>query len=169
MGNSLDDVVTTALSVLDTWGLEFFSMRRLAGELGIQPSALYHHVANKQTLLGLMAARIVAGVRIDDDLVASSHRLREAMLAVRDGADVVGTASAFRTGVAEVSLELAEHSDPDVANTLLIYVIGHTQATQLHRQASALGAIEPDPDLDASFDRGLAIILGRQPGTRHRR
>jgi AcrR family transcriptional regulator len=139
-------------------------MRRVAGALDVQPSALYHHVANKQTLLGLMADRIVAGVGVDADLVETSHRLRAAMLAVRDGAEVVATASAFRLGLSELESDLAKQSSPDVARTLLIYVVGHTQATQLHRQASAMGAIEADPDAadsfgDASFDRGLEIIL----------
>lgn len=155
-----DDIVTAALDVLDTWGLEFCSMRRVAGELKVQPSALYHHIANKQTLLGLMAERIVAGVGVDADLTATSHRLRDAMLAVRDGAEVVATASAFRLGLSEFEGDLAKQSSPDLARTLLIYVVGHTQATQLHRQASELGAIEADPDLDPSFDRGLAILLG---------
>lgn len=159
-----DDVVTTALAVLDSWGLEYTSMRRVAGALDVQPSALYHHVANKQTLLGLMADRIVAGVGVDADLIGTSHRLRDAMLAVRDGAEVVATASAFRLGLSELESDLAKQSTPDVARTLLIYVVGHTQATQLHRQASALGAIGADPDGDdsfgdASFDRGLSIIL----------
>lgn len=159
-----DDVVTTALEVLDSWGLEYTSMRRVAGALDVQPSALYHHVANKQTLLGLMADRIVATVGVDADLIATSHRLREAMLAVRDGAEVVATASAFRLGLSELESDLAKQSTPDVARTLLIYVVGHTQATQLYRQASAMGAIEVDPDADdsfgdASFKRGLSIIL----------
>lgn len=159
MANSLDDVVSGALRVLDSYGLEFCSMRRVASELDVQPSALYHHVADKQTLLALMAARIVAEVKIGDDLVEFAHRLRDAMLAIRDGAEVVATASAFRLGVSDLEAELAECSSADVARTLWIYVVGHTQATQLHRQASALGAIAADPDLDGSFERGLAIIL----------
>lgn len=159
MANSLDDVVDGALRVLDSYGLEFCSMRRVAGELGVQPSALYHHVADKQTLLGLMADRVVADVTVDDDLAAASHRLRAAMLAVRDGAEVVATAAAFRLGFFALETALAEHSDPDLARTLLLYVVGHTQTTQLHRQAAAVGIVEPDPDLDASFDRGLAILL----------
>lgn len=160
-----DDVVTTALEVLDSWGLEYTSMRRVAGALDVQPSALYHHVANKQTLLGLMADRIVAGVGVDADLVGTSHRLRDAMLAVRDGAEVVATASAFRLGLSELESDLAKQSSSDVARTLLIYVVGHTQATQLHRQATEMGAIAADSDGgvdafdDASFDRGLEILL----------
>ena len=163
MGNSRQDVVSAALRLLDAWGLDSFSMRRLAAELDVQPSALYHHVENKQELLGHLAARIVGGVGVGDDPVAPSHRPPEAMLAIRDGAEVVATATAFRLGVSEFEAELARRTSPDIARTLLIYVVGHTQATQLHRQASALGAISADPDLDASFDRGLAIILTGHP------
>lgn len=159
MANTVEDVVSGALRVLDAYGLEFSSMRRVAAELGVQPSALYHHVADKQTLLGLMAARIVADVQVDADLHGTAHRLRAAMESVRDGAEVVATASAFRLGVSDLQAALAEHSDPDVARTLFLYVVGHTQASQLHRQAAGLGIVDPDPDLDASFDRGLRIIL----------
>jgi hypothetical protein len=116
-------------------------------------------VPDKQTLLGLMADRLLADVQVDADLAATSTRLRSAMLAVRDGAEVVATTAAFRLGGFALESDLAAHSDPDVARTLLLYVVGHTQATQLHRQAAAVGIVDADPDLDASFERGLGIIL----------
>lgn len=159
MANTLDDVVSGALRVLDKYGLEFCSMRRVAGALGVQPSALYHHVPDKQTLLALMADRIVSDVEVGDDPVKAAHRLREALLSVRDGADVVATASAFRLGDSRIENELAEITSPDVARTVLLYVFGHTQATQMHRQAAQVGILQEDPDLDASFARGLALIL----------
>jgi AcrR family transcriptional regulator len=166
VANSLDDVVSGALGVLDSHGLEFCSMRRVAASLGVQPSALYHHVPDKQTLLALMADRIVADVRVPATGTgaaragAVAHALRDAMLAIRDGADVVATASAFRLGVSRVEVELTEAlGDRDAARTLLLFVFGHTQATQMHRLASSVGAIDPDPDLDGSFGRGLAIVL----------
>lgn len=159
MANSLDDVVSGALRVLDQYGLEFCSMRRVAGELGVQPSALYHHVPDKQSLLALMADRLVADVEVGSDPVKAAHSLREAMLAVRDGADVVATASAFRLGDSRIETELASITSPDVARTVLLYVFGHTQATQMHRQAASVGILDEDPDLDDSFARGLALII----------
>ncbi|GAA2083179.1 TetR family transcriptional regulator [Aeromicrobium tamlense] len=159
MANTLDDVVSGALRVLDAYGLEFCSMRRVAGELGVQPSALYHHVPDKQTLLALMADRIVANVEVGDDPAKAAHALREALLSTRDGADVVATASAFRLGDSRIETELAALTSPDVARTLLLYVFGHTQATQMHRQAAQIGILAEDPDLDASFARGLDLIL----------
>ncbi len=159
MANSLGDVVSGALRVLDHYGLEFCSMRRVAAELGVQPSALYHHVPDKQTLLALMADRIVADVEVGSDPEKAAHSLREAMLAVRDGADVVATASAFRLGDSRIETELAALTSDDVARTLLLYVFGHSQATQMHRQAASVGILAEDPDLDDSFVRGLALIL----------
>lgn len=53
------DVVRRAITVLDEYGLESLTMRRLAAELGVQPSALYHHVPNKQTLLAAVADEIL--------------------------------------------------------------------------------------------------------------
>lgn len=166
MANNLDDVVTGALGVLDTHGLEFCSMRRVAAALDVQPSALYHHVPNKQTLLALMADRLVADVEVptdgsvDERATVLAHTLRDAMLAVRDGAEVVATASAFRLGVSRIESDLAAAlGERDGARTLLLFVFGHTQATQMHRLASGVGAIEPDPDLDESFGRGLQIVL----------
>lgn len=51
---SRDDIVRTAVKVLDRDGLETFSMRRMAAELGTAAtSALYWRVANKNDLLEL--------------------------------------------------------------------------------------------------------------------
>lgn len=175
MRNSRADVVAAALRVLDSQGLESCSMRRVAAELDVQPSALYHHVPNKQTLLALMADEIVRGVDAASQLTAGSQTqharqlcrgLRVAMLAVRDGADVVATASAFRLGASAVEDRLAALVGADGARTLLLYTFGHAQSTQTHRQAAAFGALlesdgprEEAADLDASFDRGIEIIL----------
>ncbi len=168
MRNTRADVVAAALRVLDGHGLEFCSMRRVAAELGVQASALYHHVPDKQTLLALMADEIVRGVGAG---VAEPRRfcvaLRRALLAVRDGADVVATATAFRVGSSEIEDRLAALVGADGARTLLLYTFGHAQATQTHRQAAAFGAlIEPagaapdtEAELDASYERGLGIIL----------
>ena len=198
MRNSLADVVAAALRVLDAQGLENCSMRRVAAELDVQPSALYHHVPNKQSLLALMADQIVQGVgpRTDRALAEvpvaarldAARRLcgdlREAMLAVRDGADVVATATAFRTGRSRVEDELAQLVGGDAARTLMFFTFGHAQSTQTHRQAAALGALvgeqvasaapvpggEVNPagsDLDASFGRGIELILGGLVALQH--
>ncbi|MCV9993135.1 MULTISPECIES: TetR/AcrR family transcriptional regulator C-terminal domain-containing protein [Paeniglutamicibacter] len=44
-------ILVAALRLLNSVGPEKFSMAALAGELGVKPPALYHHVKNKQALL----------------------------------------------------------------------------------------------------------------------
>lgn len=164
MRNSLADVVAAALRVLDAQGLENCSMRRVATELGVQPSALYHHVSDKQTLLALMADVIVGSID-GANARALCVALREAMLSIRDGADVVATAAAFRLGASAVEERLTGFVGSDGARTLLLYTFGHAQSTQTHLQAAALGALVDPPSamtsdaLDASFVRGLDIVL----------
>ncbi|MFI7066374.1 TetR/AcrR family transcriptional regulator C-terminal domain-containing protein [Kribbella sp. NPDC050124] len=57
---SRDDIVRTAVKVLDRDGLESFSMRRMAAELGTAAtSALYWRVANKNDLLELAVDEVL--------------------------------------------------------------------------------------------------------------
>lgn len=54
---SVDRIVAAGMAVFAEVGFERLSMRLVAGQLGVQPSSLYHHVRNKAVLLGLMADR----------------------------------------------------------------------------------------------------------------
>lgn len=85
-----------ALNILDTYGLADVSMRRVASTLGVAPGALYWHISNKQELIANLAEIIIAPL-VDappaDPATACSH-LRAALLAHRDGAEVVITAVA---------------------------------------------------------------------------
>ena len=55
-----EDVAAAALAILDEYGLPDLTMRRLASNLDVQPSALYWHFDNKQTLLAHLADAIIA-------------------------------------------------------------------------------------------------------------
>ncbi|MGH3346121.1 MAG: TetR/AcrR family transcriptional regulator C-terminal domain-containing protein [Nocardioides sp.] len=178
MRHRREDVVARALDVLDQYGLADLTMRRLGAELGVQPSALYHHFPNKQSLLAAVA----------DELLVRGHRpvpegpweerarvacqvLRDSCLAYQDGAEVVATARAFGLGGRAPYDELVDVlSDgglaPDLASaaarTLLHYVLGHTMDEQLHRQAGSAGAIESDPTAEshaADFATGVDLVL----------
>ena len=59
MSLTTHDIVAAGLEILDNYGLEDLSMRRLAQLLDVKASALYWHVANKQTLLAAMADEIL--------------------------------------------------------------------------------------------------------------
>ncbi|MHA6800045.1 TetR family transcriptional regulator [Bounagaea algeriensis] len=169
------DVIDRALAVLDEYGLESLTMRRLAAELGVQPSALYHHVPNKQTLLAAIADEIVRRGRRtrrakawDRRVVELCDELRDAMLAFRDGAEVVVTAHTFGLGAEEpvnrLRQALQEGNLPDdlvdvATRTLLHLVFGHTVQEQTALQASSAGAIDRPPREADDFERGIELVL----------
>jgi len=173
-----DDVVDRALAVLDAHGLPDLTMRRLGNELGVQPSAIYHHFADKQTLLAAVADTILArGARPlpegpwEERARASCHTLRDACLAWTDGAEVVATARAFGLGARAPYDELVgvmvaggvtEELAGSAARTLLHFVLGHVVDEQTHRQAGSVGAIDSDPtsaDHTADFGTGIDLVL----------
>lgn len=67
---SREAVVRRALEIADTEGLEAVSIRRVAGELGVTPMALYWHVANKDELLAAMGDSLYDDLVVDVDPAA---------------------------------------------------------------------------------------------------
>ncbi|MET8779886.1 TetR/AcrR family transcriptional regulator C-terminal domain-containing protein [Nocardia sp. NPDC004654] len=181
------DVVDGAIAILDQYGLADLTMRRLASSLQVQPGALYWHFPNKQALLGAVADRILAPM--EDPVTADewsgqiselAHRLRDCLLAYRDGAELVSStyasrlttskgrerlaSAAIRAGMPRQEAELA-------AFTLLYYVLGQTVDEQSRMQMDSAGALPEDgtpidetPDATARFDFGLQLFVA---GVRH--
>ena len=44
-------VLDAAMALADRTGIEAFTIRKLAAELGVKPMAIYHHVPSKDTIL----------------------------------------------------------------------------------------------------------------------
>ena len=169
-----DEVAARALELLDQLGLPDLTMRRLGAELGVQPSALYHHFRDKQTLLAAAADTLLARLAPapagpwEDAVVAVCGDLREVLLSVRDGAELAATVWSFGLGAAApYDLLLARLKDgglgalaPVATRTLLHFVYGHAVDEQTRLQAAEAGAIE-DAGLrePADFDTGLGIVV----------
>ena len=169
------DVVARAIEVLDEYGLESLTMRRLASELGVQPSALYHHVPNKQSLLAAVADEILQrggrprrAERWDRRAIEICAELRDAMLAYRDGAEVVVTAHTFGLGAGEPATALRSALGDgglpgdlvDVGTRAILHLVfGHTVEEQTAMQAASAGAIDRHPDGAADFEQGLQLLL----------
>lgn len=51
------------MAVLDRGGVQTLTMRKLADELAVSPMAVYHHVATKEALLGLIVEHIFEQVQ----------------------------------------------------------------------------------------------------------
>ncbi|WP_293784907.1 TetR/AcrR family transcriptional regulator [uncultured Aeromicrobium sp.] len=57
---SLQQIVSTAISIADTEGIEALSMRRLATALGMGTMSLYRYIPSKSELLDLMLDHVLA-------------------------------------------------------------------------------------------------------------
>ena len=169
------DVVAHAVELLDTHGLGALTMRRLGTELGVQPSAIYHHFENKQTLLAAVADEILERVPATRTATDWADRVREvcaglrgAMLACTDGADVVATVWAFGLGAQRPADELEEalvdagapaELVAVASRTLLHYVFGHAFEEQTARQAISAGAVDRSLASLPDFDLGLDLVI----------
>ncbi|MEQ6898179.1 TetR/AcrR family transcriptional regulator C-terminal domain-containing protein [Microbacterium sp. KR10-403] len=172
-----DNVARTALRLLDDVGLPDLTMRRLAAALDVQPSALYHHFPNKQALLAELADRIVArrassAVSGDwaADVRASASALRDALLAYRDGAEVVSSTLSMGLGADAALDRLAaaiagggfdEAMTRQASTALLHFVLGHVSHEQQRLQYDSIGVtVEGGPDASASaFAFGVDLLV----------
>ncbi len=177
-----EDVTRAALSILDELGLPDLTMRRLASVLNVQPSALYWHFANKQSLLAAVSDSILAQLRPATstgdwraDLHAEARALRDALLAYRDGAEVVSSTLALGLGgdQAEDRLSAAisrggfdQRISAAAARAVLHFILGHVSREQQHLQASSLGAARDsagpldDEDSSGGFEFGITLLAG---------
>ncbi len=61
---SRERVLETAIALADAHGLEAFSMRKLADELGVAAMSLYHHVPNKDQWLDAMIDLVFSEIEL---------------------------------------------------------------------------------------------------------
>lgn len=130
---SRERITKAALDILAGYGLADVSMRRVASSLSVAPAALYWHIANKQELIAAMGLAIVRPL-IDDPLphpAALSRQLRDAVLGVRDGAEVL--VAAMSQPNAEVRTVLAD--------TFVASVGAYTGSSSSDARAAALGML----------------------------
>lgn len=172
-----DGVARTALALLDEVGLADLSMRRIAARLEVQPSALYWHFESKQELLAELADRITARIpHVGVSTQALAHRIRDAVFAYRDGAELVLSTYALRLGSStaqralETTLRAEGVTDAEArAAALLHFILGHAALVQQRMHADSYGALraEREVDVTAGLDRvfslGVASLAAPTP------
>ena len=153
-------------------GLADLSMRRIAARLDVQPSALYWHYASKQELLADLTDRITSHVLAEgSDVLATARRIRDALFAHRDGAELVLSTYALRLGTspAQSALEQALEAggsplSADRAAAILHFVLGHATLVQQRMHADSHGALlgggenDVTAGLDRVFDLGVSAL-----------
>jgi TetR/AcrR family transcriptional regulator, tetracycline repressor protein len=173
MALSRTQIVDAAYAILRQHGLPGLSMRRLAQDLGVQPGALYYHVASKQDLLAAVAERILtdsAQTIFTTDPAQAARDIRETLLPVRDSADVISFVQAFRPETLVPLQQLQqlfgkqfpEQQARWAAQTLIHYVLGFVAGEQNHAELVRAEILTDQPGQDESsiaFQFGLDAIL----------
>jgi AcrR family transcriptional regulator len=182
-----DDVALVALRILDDHGLADLTMRRLAASLDVQPSALYWHFENKQTLIAELADRIVDAHPAPGDAVSEAgsdwrertrveaEALRDALLAYRDGAEVVSSTYALGLGSGRALTRLTdavsvagfdEATSRRAGTVLLHFILGHVSHEQQRMQYDSVGVLADaatDPlgqeDQAQAFAFGVGLLV----------
>ncbi|OHU76730.1 TetR family transcriptional regulator [Mycobacteroides chelonae] len=160
------DLVRRATAILDDYGIADLTMRRLARELDIAPSALYWHFANKQQLLGAVADHVLAPLAETDcrDVPWQQRieflcaALRDALLSHKDGAELVSAsfASGQTSHMITVVNRLAEAAGTSglgavpaalAARSIVYYVLGYVADEQSRLQWDSAGALQDGQSL----------------------
>lgn len=160
------DLVRRATAILDDYGIADLTMRRLARELDIAPSALYWHFANKQQLLGAVADHVLAPLAETDcrDVPWEQRieflcaALRDALLSHKDGAELVSASFASgqtshmitvvnRLAEAAVTSGLGAVPAALAARSIVYYVLGYVADEQSRLQWDSAGALQDGQSL----------------------
>ena len=153
-------IVTAAVALLDTEGLDGVTLRKLAARLGVRQPTLYWHLPNKAALITALADAILdrdfaeppPRQRWQDWLADLAERLRHALLAHPDGARVLSAAqlSTSMGDISELAMStLVAHDVPlprarVIVLTVQRFTVGHVLEEQAPR---------PDPGAMSEADR----------------
>ena len=179
---SRDIIVHAAIDILQTYGLQDLSIRKVARQLEVQPGALYWYFPSKQALLGavcsymlccycppldppLPALHLTTDSNWAQQVAEVAEDLRTRALSFRDGGELMSASLAAQTAhfpqldlltsyVNEVS------STPQVhARALLLFILGALVDEQTRRQLAELSDTETPTEAPADIlSAGLSAM-----------
>lgn len=163
MALTAGQIVKTAHDLVAQYGLQDVSMRRVAGELGVRPGALYYHLPNKQEMLRQVAHRMLDPLR--NAVGAPSElmcRLRQTLLPLRDGGDLTLIAYALDPELPPVpALRAAllnagqtRSQAAERASVLMRYALG---AVAVEQNARMFGTQTEDDAL--LYERAVSLLV----------
>jgi AcrR family transcriptional regulator len=171
-----EEVVDTALGLVEAEGADALTMRRLAAKLDVAVTAIYWHVGDKQALLDAVAERIasqvgVVPVRGDDPvvrIVSIGTALRHNLLAQPELVGLVHrqghTGQLFQPVRDALLRELhAAGIDGPDADLASLVILNHTSGSVLNDVQIARAPAQHDPlsetvDRDELFDYSLTLL-----------
>lgn len=170
---TVDEIVDAALALADREGIEDFSMRRLADELGVGTMTLYHYVRDRDHLEELVSDRVMAGVVIPgavpsdwrEALAEIARRTRTAFLRHPWIVDVFGgrrvvTPSMLRHVAQTFEVVLSIETDPErawaIAGAVDDYAMGHAMREIVEKRwvGTAPDEMRVSPEARALLESG---------------
>lgn len=149
---SEESIISNALELVDTQGVDAMTMRALAERLQVQPMAFYHHFPNKNALLDGVTDQVLASIEIPPlDLEWETwtrqflHRMKEALVVHPNRVELIlarpGTGADYANMLGGFVGTLArEEVDPpfihSVWHLLISYMLGYLQ--QFHATVRTL-------------------------------
>ena len=79
---SRQKVLSAAIEVIDTGGVQAFTMRRVADQLGVEPMALYHYCTGREELLDGVVDRVVDDLLDDFPVDVDTENWRDFLLRI---------------------------------------------------------------------------------------
>ena len=159
-----ETVVGRALELADAGGLGLVTIRRLAGDLGVTPMALYWHFRNKDELLDAMMGRVFAEVDLaldeSETWLEQFRALMDSLAGVLRAHPGIAPLFATRTNSSESSLRMTEVA----LDTLRRGDFSPTEATQVARHAlsTIVNLVVGDPGFIAPDDSGALLDARRR-------
>lgn len=166
MAVTRDDVIHTAIQLMQEVGLDGLTLRRLATELGISAPTLYWHVRDKRELLDVMADTMVADQRArqppfpedlpwDERVAEGFRRQYHGLIAYRDGARVVAGNRPTERAMPQIEYFLKIWVDagfpPDEALATILSIGDYVTGSALEYQAEAERRRSQPPDKRAEI------------------
>ena len=163
-------MLDAALTLVDAQGLDGLTMRRLAGELGVEAMSLYHYFPGKPTLLDGLVERVLSELRPPEAQLPWDERLRRLAQALREVAlahphlfPLVATRP-LRGEAAVVPVEAALDSlreaglDAEQAVSAFWALVAYLTGAVLAEIAAAIGLSDEPvtglaPDIEAELDQ----------------
>jgi TetR/AcrR family tetracycline transcriptional repressor len=171
-------IINTALDLLNKVGIDQLTTRKLAERLGVQQPALYWHFKNKSALLDAMNETMRArghtylAPQLGDDwrtfLIENARSFRRSLLAYRDGARVHAGSDAAQKDLPSAEGELAflKQSGFEIvlASQTLLAIGRYTIGCVLEEQAEL--ADPPDREAQETALQGYPLLRGAMKGQR---
>ncbi|MFD5867632.1 TetR family transcriptional regulator [Corynebacterium sp. NPDC060344] len=165
-----DIIMDAAMGILDEYGLQDLTIRRLARHLDAAAGAMYWHFPSKQALLGAVADRLLAPLSELEptgdwraDATAFAGSLHACLTSHRDGAEVVSAGLATDTVTVRPASILAPLLDDapvggelasDAAATLVYFILGATVDEQTAEQLAKVAEAGSGSGSGAGSDSG---------------